>query len=96
MSFVFLQILEYYHEAFVPILKGLALFLFLFTQSTLAIGVERDLEKIVIQLWGGWYKVKLLLQHEIECNIKRKIMLTQILRRKMFLIHTIFMVFWRI
>ena len=61
MSFVFLQILEYYHEAFVPILKGLALFLFLFTQSTLAIGVERDLEKIVIQLWGGWYKVKLLL-----------------------------------
>ena len=96
MSFVFLQILEYYHEAFVPILKGLALFLFLFTQSTLAIGVERDLEKIVIQLWGGWYKVKLLLQHEIECNIKRKIMLTQILRRKNFLIHTIFIVFWRI
>ena len=28
MSFVFLQILEYYHEAFVPILKGLALFFF--------------------------------------------------------------------
>ena len=96
MSFVFLQILEYYHEAFVPILKGLALFLFLFTQSTLAIGVERDPEKIAIQLWGGWYKVKLLLQHEIECNIKRKIMLTQILRRIFFLIHTIFIVFWRI
>ena len=28
MSFVFLQILEYYHEAFVLILKGLALFFF--------------------------------------------------------------------
>ena len=95
MSFVFLQILEYYYEAFVSILKGLALF-FLFTQSTLAIGVERDPEKIFIQLWGGWDKVKLLLQHEIACNIKRKIMLTQILRRKMFLIHTIFIVFWRI
>ena len=44
MSFVFLQILEYYREAFVSILKGLALF-FLFTQSKLAIGVERDPEK---------------------------------------------------
>ena len=96
MSFVFLQILEYYREAFVSILKGLAFFFFLFTQSKLAIGVERDPEKIVIQLWGGWDKVKLLLQHEIACNIKRKIMLTQILRRKMFLIHTIFIVFWRI
>ena len=78
----FFQILEYYHEAFVPILKGLALFFFLFTQSTLAIGVENDPEKIVIQLWGGWDKVKLLLQYEIKCNIKRKIMLTQIFRRK--------------
>ena len=51
MSFVFLQILEYYHEAFVPTLKGLALLiLFLFNQSTLAIGAESDPEKIVIQL----------------------------------------------
>ena len=50
MSFVFLQILEYYREAFVSILKGLALFFFFYTQSTLAIGVERDPEKIVIQL----------------------------------------------
>ena len=68
MSFVFLQILEYYYEAFVSILKGLALF-FLFTQSTLAIGVEKDPEQIAIQLWSGWDKAKLLLQHEIECNI---------------------------
>ena len=50
MSFVFLQILEYYREAFVSILKGLAFFFFLFTQSKLAIDVERDLEKIAIQL----------------------------------------------
>ena len=54
MSFVFLQIWEYYHEAFVPILKGLALFFFfLFPQSTLAIGVENDPEKIVVMRWLG-------------------------------------------
>ena len=96
MSFVFLQILEYYHEAFVLILKGLALFFFCLPNLHLLLVLKEIQKKIAIQLWGGWDKVKLLLQHEIACNIQRKIMLTQILRRKMFLIHTIFMVFWRI
>ena len=62
-------------------LEGVSLFLFLFTQSTISISVERDPEKNVIQLGVGWDKVQLLLQHEIECNIKRKIIYTQILRR---------------
>ena len=72
MSFVFLQILEYYHEAFVLILKGLALFFFCLPNLHLLLVLKEIQKKIAIQLWGGWDKVKLLLQHEIACNIKKK------------------------
>ena len=75
MSFVFFQILEYYHEAFVPILKGLAHFFFYLPNLHLLWALKVIQKKLTFSYEVVGIRSKLLLQHEIECNIKRKIML---------------------